>query len=65
MATYPYGPVDYALKMELRLGVWDLDLPERRWTSTSSREEVAVATTMCPCGTTTDIWTHIVEECEI
>ena len=32
---------------------------------TSGREEEDVATNMCPCGTTIESRTHIVEECEI
>ena len=44
--------------------VGDLDLPERR-TSTSSWEEEDVAAPMYPRGTTRNIKIHIVRGCEI
>ena len=56
--------MDYAKKLKLRV-VGDLNLPERRGGYTSSREEEDVATNMCPCGTTIESRTHIVEQCEI
>ena len=64
MKTYLHGPMDYSKKLKLRFRVGDLDLPARRKIYTSSREE-DVATNMCPCGTTIESRTHIVEECEI
>ena len=39
MKTYLHGPMNYAKKLNLRLRVGDLDLPERRKTCPSSREE--------------------------
>ena len=63
MKTYWHNPMDYAKKLKLRFRVGDLDLPERRKRYTSSREE-DVVTQMCPCGTTIEGRTHIVE-CEI
>ena len=53
--------MDYAKKLKLRFRVGDLDLPERRKRFTSSREEEDVATSMCPCSTTTESRTHIGE----
>ena len=65
MTTSLHGPMDYAKKLTLQVGVGDLDLPERRKRYTSSREEEDVATYMCPCGATKESRTHIVGECEI
>ena len=64
MKRYLHGPMNYAKKLKLRFRVEDLDLPERRKRYTSSREEDMDAH-MCPCCTTTESRTHIVEECEI
>ena len=44
--------MDYAKKLKLEFRVGDLDLPEKRKTYTSSREEEDEVTHMCPCGTT-------------
>ena len=61
MKTYLHGPMDYAKSLKLRFRVGDLDLPEKRKRYTSSREEEDVATNMCPCGTTIETRTRIVE----
>ena len=47
---------------ELQFGVGDLDLPERRNTYTSSREETREDAHMCPCGKAKESRTHIVGE---
>ena len=65
MKTYLHGPKDYGKKVKLRFRVGDLDLPERRKIYTNDREEGDVASNTCPCGTTLDRRTHVVEECEI
>ena len=52
VGTYLHGPTDYAKKLKLKFRVRDLDLPQRRKTYTSSREEEGVVTHMRPCGTT-------------
>ena len=65
MKTYLHSPMDYAKKLKLLFRVGNLDLPERRNSYTSSREEKGVATIMCPCGTTMESRTHIVGECKI
>ena len=59
--------MDDAKKLKPRFRVGDLDLPGRRkvYIYTSSREEEDVATNMCPCGTTMESRTHILEECKI
>ena len=65
MKEYLHGPMNYAKKLKLRFRVGGLDLPERRKRCTSSREEEDVATSICPCGTTTESRTHIVGSYEI
>ena len=64
METYLHGPMGYAKMLKLRFRVGDLDLAERRKRYTSSQEE-DVATSICPCGTTTENIIHIVGEREI
>ena len=59
MKTYLHGPMDYAKKLNLRFGVGNLDLKERRKRYTNSREEEYVATNMCLCGITIEYRTHI------
>ena len=63
MKTYVHGPMDSAKTLKLRFRVGDLDLPERR--GTSSREEEDGDAQMCPCGRATESGTHVVGECEI
>ena len=64
MKTYLLGIVDYAEMLKLRFREGYLDILERR-TSASSGEEEHVTTHICPCGTTRDVGTHIVQKCEV
>ena len=60
MKTYLHGPMDFAKTLKLHFRVGDLDLPEIRKRSTSSREEEEVDAQMCPCGKAIESRTHIV-----
>ena len=53
--------MEYAKK----LGIRDLDLPERRHSYTSSREEEEEDRQSCPCGKARESRIHIVTECEL
>ena len=48
ITSYWHVPMDYAKTLNLQFRVGDLDLPERRKTYASSREEEDAQ--MCPCG---------------
>ena len=64
MKRYLHGPMDYPKTLKLQFRVWNLDLPETRKRSTSSREEEEDAQ-MCPCGRAKESRTHVIWKCEM
>ena len=62
--TYLHGPTDFAKTLKLRFRVGDLDLRERK-RSTSRREEEEVDAQMRLCGKARESRTLIVGECDM
>ena len=58
-----HGPMNLAKTLKLRFSVGDLDLPERK--HTSSRVEEEEDAQRCFCGNADESRTRVVGECEL